>query len=80
MAEPDPRQEFLLAHFSSSGHRLSVINPPPAVIDSLAANLGTVLPNIISPDHLDEELLVIEQRRTNLRGDHPTLHPQMSAR
>jgi hypothetical protein len=38
------------------------------VIDSLAANLGTVLPNIISPDHLNEEVLVIEQRRTNLRS------------
>jgi hypothetical protein len=76
MAEPDPRQEFLLAHFSGSGHRLSVINPPAVVIDSLPANLGTVMPHIVSPDHFNEEVLIIEQKRMNPRGDHPTLHPK----
>jgi hypothetical protein len=34
------------------------------------------MPNIASPDLLNDEVLVIEQRRMNLRGDHPTLYPK----
>ena len=68
MAAPDPGQEFVIAHFSGSGHRLSVINPPPVVTDTLAANLQSVMPHIISADHSDEDALVIEQKTMNYRG------------
>jgi hypothetical protein len=68
-APPEQRADFFLAHLSSSGHQLSLINPPPMVSESLATNLRAALPrNIGSDRYTEDNVLIIETKSGGYDG------------
>jgi len=73
VAAPEQGVDFFLAHFSSSGDRLSLINAPPLVVGSLGANLRAALPRKVAADRVSEDdVLVIELKKSGYGGeDHP---------
>lgn len=56
--------QFFMAYFTSSGRRLTLVNPPSNVDVSIGAYLKTALPRKISTEHVEQSnLTIIEVKR-----------------
>jgi len=67
ISQPDLTADFFLAHFSRSGHRVTLIDPPVVISEAIGANLRNALPRNIASDRVSEDnVLVIELKRNGL--------------
>jgi len=64
ISQPDLTADFFLAHFSRSGHRVTLIDPPSIISEVIGANLRHALPRKIASDRVSEDnVLVIELKK-----------------
>jgi hypothetical protein len=61
---PDSRAHFFIITFSRAGHKLTLVDPPPAVGDTLAVSIRTAFKGQITSDYgLEPGVHVIEFKR-----------------
>ncbi|KAH7930946.1 hypothetical protein BV22DRAFT_1027699 [Leucogyrophana mollusca] len=65
--EPDDYSEFFVAHFSRSGHKMTLIRPPRRIGESIGPRLRNAWPYKIAADRASEdEIYTVELKRNAL--------------
>lgn len=63
-SQPDPNAHFFVLSFSRSGHRMTLVDPPPAVGDTIGIRLRQAFrPHVTSEGMVQEGILAVELRR-----------------